>query len=496
MLVSHASFGHLLQLLGIQITGRKTQPPSQTPGPWAGTLAFVCPSGIGVACLPEKWSKAQQCILDLQAEIEQHSSVDHKQLERTRGFFIHLQRTYPVIAPFLKGMHLTLDGWRGHRDDEMWAIARSAWEDADVSTTPAPSPSEPPQRVAPAPRLLQDLTCLASLLGSPDPPTRVIRSSRHFVAMYGFVDASSAGFGGSLLLPSGAIYFRHGIWGPDGDDTSSNFKELCNLVDTIEDGVASGELVNSELFLFTDNTTAERAFYKGNTPSKLLFSLIVRLRRLELRACLQLHVIHVAGSRMVRQGTDGLSRGSLNSGVFASDADGFVVPLHLTCIDRSPAVLPWVWSWVPSSRVVHLRPDEWFTLGHGTSGFVQNCDSVLTPQLATFQWYVWTPPPAAGRVALEQLHVSRHKRPSLNHVILVPRLFTSQWRKLLHRVADVVVELPAGARACWPESMHEPLVLGLIFSLLPIPPWTLQNHRCVLDLAGQLREVWADVSQD
>jgi hypothetical protein len=122
--------------LGIQITGRKTRPPSQTPGPWAGTLAFVCPSGIGIACLPEKWSKAQQCILDLQAEIEQHSSVDHKQLERTRGFFIHLPRTYPVIAPFLKGMHLTLEGWRGHRDDEMWAIARSAWEDADVSTPP------------------------------------------------------------------------------------------------------------------------------------------------------------------------------------------------------------------------------------------------------------------------------------------------------------------------------------------------------------------------
>lgn len=40
--------------LGMQITGRKSQPPSQEPGPWAGTLAFVCPEGIGIACLFDK----------------------------------------------------------------------------------------------------------------------------------------------------------------------------------------------------------------------------------------------------------------------------------------------------------------------------------------------------------------------------------------------------------------------------------------------------------
>jgi len=57
------------------------------------------------------------------------------------------------------------------------------------------------------------------------------------------------------------------------------------------------------------------------------------------------------------------------------------------------------------------------------------------------------------------------------------------------------VELPAGARDCWPESKHEPLVIGFVFSLLAFPPWTLQHHRRVLDLAGSLQEVWHDVSQ-
>jgi hypothetical protein len=87
----------------------------------------------------------------------------------------------------------------------MWAIARSAWEEED-EVAPHSLPQEPPQRVAPAPRLHQDLECLATMLSTPD-PTRLIRSTKHFVAVYGFVDASSAGFGGLLLLPTGAIYF-------------------------------------------------------------------------------------------------------------------------------------------------------------------------------------------------------------------------------------------------------------------------------------------------
>jgi hypothetical protein len=90
---------------------------------------------------------------------------------------------------------------------------------------------------------------------------------------------------------------------------TSNFRELTNLVDSIEQGVSCGELTNTELFLFTDNTTAEGAYYKGNSPSRPLFEQILRLRRLEMVATLRLHVIHVAGTQMIQQGTDGLSRG-------------------------------------------------------------------------------------------------------------------------------------------------------------------------------------------
>ncbi len=171
--------------------------------------------------------------------------------------------------------------------------------------------------------------------------------------------------------------------GCDEDSMSSNFKELKNLVDSIEEGVLSGELAQAELFVFTDNTTAEGGYYRGNSDNRALFSLILRLRCLEMSAALQLHVIHVAGTRMIAQGTDGLSRGSLTEGIFSSQPMTLYIPLHLSVLDCSPSLLPWVQSWAPDPTITPLQPEEWFTLGHGYRGFIRNLDGVLLPQVSS-----------------------------------------------------------------------------------------------------------------
>ena len=49
---------------------------------------------------------------------------------------------------------------------------------------------------------------------------------------------------------------------------------------------ADGTLGGTELFLFMDNSTAESAFDKGSSSSRLLFELVLRLRNLEMKeAC-------------------------------------------------------------------------------------------------------------------------------------------------------------------------------------------------------------------
>jgi hypothetical protein len=55
----------------------------------------------------------------------------------------------------------------------------------------------------------------------------------------------------------------------------SNWQELNNLVEALERIVKKEyDLEGSEIFIFTDNTTAEAAFWKGTSKLKTLFELV------------------------------------------------------------------------------------------------------------------------------------------------------------------------------------------------------------------------------
>ena len=69
------------------------------------------------------------------------------------------------------------------------------------------------------------------------------------------------------------------------------------------------------VFIFTDNTTAEADFYRGTSSSPKLFSLVLKLRRRKVTGRTKLYVIHVAGTRMIDQGTVDLSKGLLSEGI-------------------------------------------------------------------------------------------------------------------------------------------------------------------------------------
>jgi hypothetical protein len=51
-----------------------------------------------------------------------------------------------------------------------------------------------------------------------------------------------------------------------------------------------------------------------------------------------LHVIWIAGTRIIQQGTDGLSRGEENGLATGGLSLGGMVSLHLSATDRSPKV--------------------------------------------------------------------------------------------------------------------------------------------------------------
>jgi hypothetical protein len=68
-------------------------------------------------------------------------------LEEIRGFLVYVTRRYISLAPYLIGIHMTIDGWRAGRDSEGWRnqkVMVKAGED-NGWTSVGVEPTQPPQ---------------------------------------------------------------------------------------------------------------------------------------------------------------------------------------------------------------------------------------------------------------------------------------------------------------------------------------------------------------
>ena len=313
-----------------------------------------------------------------------------------------------------------------------------------------------PKRVDEAPRLAWDLEALAELFSGSEPMRRKVRPSQTAIALYGFADASGKGFGSSLVVGDELVY-RHGQWADAIERESSNYRELSNLVVAVEEAKEKGVLKNCELFLFTDNTTAEGCYYQGTSQSRKLFELVLRLRKLKLGGDVFIHVIHIAGTQMIEEGTDGLSCGDINDGVMSGANILSFIPLHLDASSRSVELETWVLSWCQQGLDYQvLSPSDWYTTGQ------------------TSDHCIWMPPPAAADVAVELLGKAKHKRPTTELIFVCPRLMTNRWRKQLTKVCDIVFSIRVGTHF-WGLREHEPLLVGVAFPLLSVRPWRLRG---------------------
>ena len=489
-----------LGFLGVQDAARKRRAPGEETGAWTGSVVWTSGGELSAMTTQEKWEKTQLCIHWIAENMTNEAGLNLKTLKSYRGFLVYVARTYPSMVPYLKGIHATIDSWRPGRDCDGWKIRGPG------KRKRSPSPQPPTQRLEeggemepllwepkfgtdwedaaqepayglPVPRLGRDVQSLLALTGSVAPPKRRVRMTGQVRVLYGFGDASKQGFGASIEMPDKSIHWRFGQWrlddepylGPDlsrGEpaweggshrkEKSSNYRELRNLVEALEDALDKGLLDGREIFMFTDNSTAESAFFKGTSSSELLFDLVLRLRKIEMTGRCVLHVIHVAGTRMIWQGTDGLSRGDRNAGVMAGESMLSFVPLHMAVHERSPDPVAWFQSWcgetMSSLPIRILSPNDWPTV------------------LGTRGTYLWAPPPAAADIAVEYMARAIHKRSNSTHVFLCPRLQTARWFRMLLKATDLVLRIPPGTPV-WSLDQHEPLILAISFPLSRDKPW-------------------------
>jgi hypothetical protein len=509
-----------LQYLGLQDAPRKRRPPVQTAGAWAGAVFKTTDTEVIQSVSQDKWDKARAQIGEVTEGFaliasKKNEDLDYKRLEQIRGFLCHISMTFPIVTPYLKGFHLTLAAHHPGRNDAGWKMSNQEWsaylheavedgrlaedeaqalnqvgketipKESSASRPPVVVPA-PPTRVQPVPRMEGDVKALAALFSQETPAQTLVRASRVYSILYGFADASGSGFGSTVMGTDG-IRYRIGTWGSDTEDCSSNFREFENVVEALKEEAREGHLRGALIFLCTDNSTVEAALVKGNSSSPKLFELVLAVRLLEMQEGAKIIVSHVSGERMKAQGTDGVSRGQLKEGVSVGKDMLSFIPFHLSAIQRSSAVEPWIRSWLgPEAEL--LEPEGWFERAHGILGGKFDRKGFWRHEFKAGKFF-WAPPPAAVAVALEELRKACIKRQDSFHVFVLPCLLKPEWFRQLYKVSDIVFDVPVGAD-CWPVCMHEPLIVGVVFPFLRVPPWQLRLTPKMFSLARDLRGLW------
>ena len=468
---------------GCQDAARKRRPPRLLPGAWAGAIIETTEDAVYKRVSQERWEKTQASVNQIATWLNSstRARIPRKDLERIRGFLVYVALTYTIMTPYLRGIHLTLESWRPDRDEDGWRKVSDqgdsglAYHLENSAASDSLDIAEAPMEVKAVPRLLSDIAALQELTSSKAPPDVLVRPTDSTAVLIIYGDASGTGFGLSLWVPgSTVISVEYGTWTREYSAKSSNHREMYNFVRKLMQMLRDGALrPGTELFIFTDNQVTESAFYKGTSKSKTLFDLVLQLKKLEMEGQLFLHVVWVAGTRMIAQGTDGFSRGDLENGVATGASMLSFVPLNETAFERQPNLETWILSTIPLGVWCTLDSTGWYERGHTPGN------------------YVWAPPPAAAPAALEQLCEAKHIRPDCGHVFVCPALMTPRWRRKLGKIADFVFHIPVGS-SVWSKDQHEPLIVGLICPLLSSSPWQVRHCGSALARVRQgLSQVWS-----
>ena len=488
--------------LGLQDAARKRRRCSQKPGAWAGCLiATDDPRGVTKYVTEERWCKFRTKIRwigkqlnytdeftpesfdDISEEFHSKDSnlIHFKTTEKLVGFIVYVCQTYKYLVPYLKGIYLTLNSWRKGRDSDGWmkpearAAARKGEKNDDGS---------PPVWVRVVRRLHHDIKALMALTAYKDPPKLPIRARRpNPVFVVG--DSSGPGFG-SVCWTMGDTEFdaEYGRWIDSvAEKQSSNFREGCNLVQRIQSLIDKGDIPEgSEVFILTDNQVAESVFYKGSCNSVELHNLVVQLRKLGVEKDLILHVVWIAGKRMIETGVDGLSRGDFASGVMAGGRMLKYLPFNLSAFERSPELKWFVKSWVTNSdKWEFITTEGWF------DDLFNHHDENGKFDAHSMAW-IWAPPPVIAQAAVEQLCEAKHLFPASSHIFVCPAVMTAYWRKMLGKVSDTMFTVKAGS-CFWKTEMYEPLTIAFIKPLLSVRPFKVGRLPSVDKWEREVRQV-------
>lgn len=240
-------------------------------------------------------------------------------------------------------------------------------------------------------------------------------------------DGSGTGSGGTINFISQNnrdSNINLNVWMGTWDDTvvsaSSNWKEMCTLKQTLEnERIRGGNRVRHRKLLYcTDNMVMCDIFRKGNSKSPTLQRLFLEVKLLEVILQCHLLLIHVPGTTMIREGTDGLSRG---------------VTLQPFYEYEGNTLLPLLWRpAIPSNSLLLWALNKLGTQWESKSKWIFQTDySNWSRGLMIGHNILWCVSPGFGKQAILQALYTWVETPTIcGHIFIIPRILQREFGRV------------------------------------------------------------------
>ena len=234
-----------------------------------------------------------------------------------------------------------------------------------------------------------------------------------------------------------------GVWTIAAQRQSSNWKELRTIFRALEHEKAHLDRVRGyTVFYFTDNLVSYFVVNGSSSRSPGLHRLVVQIKDLEQELGCHLEVVHVPGTYLIMQGTDGLSRG-----VWLSPQRQF------TGINKA------IFQPVPYTSQLHAWALDLLGLPRN-QGYHIGSDLQWAPRAIRHQPTFWTPAPELARQALVSfMHAWVQSPRDTSAIFLIPRILQREWGRISRHVHEVGVFRPS----LLPPAVSYPSLFPFVF---------------------------------
>ena len=241
-------------------------------------------------------------------------------------------------------------------------------------------------------------------------------------------DGSGTGAGGTLSFQHlgkqvDQVEAWMGTWKSErGKSQSSNWRELRTLVEFLQREWARTDqrFYNRRVFYFTDNTVTYDVCRRGRSGSAELHKLVTELKMLEAKLNCQVVAVHIPGTEIIAQGSDGLSRGLWSYKGRSHPEWSLSELLQPVALEEDP--LTWL---MDQARACNSHPEDLADLPITPHTWIHRTDHSCWRSSSLVESHsIWMVSPSLARQAMTAAALSWSESPLKSAAFfIIPRIF-------------------------------------------------------------------------